>query len=49
LKLLTGDRLGELKMTLVDSYGDTLHTDKNIYYECEVRSTNSGGGSITES
>ena len=49
LKLLTGDRLGELKMTLVDSYGDTLHTDKPVYYECEVRSTNSGGGSITES
>jgi hypothetical protein len=49
LKLLTGDRLGELKMTLVDSYGSTLHTDKPIYYECEVRSTNSGGGSITES
>ena len=38
LKLLTGDRLGELKMTLVDSYGDILHTDKPIYYECEVRS-----------
>ena len=49
LKLLTGDRLGELKMSLVDSYGDILHTDKPVYYECEVRSTNSGGGSITES
>jgi hypothetical protein len=49
LKLLTGDRLAELKITLTDSYGDTLHTDKPIYYECEVRSTNSGGGSITES
>lgn len=39
LKLLTGDRLPELKMTLVDSYGDTLFTDKPVYYECEIRST----------
>ena len=39
LKLLTGDRLPELKMTLVDSYGSTLHTDKPIYYECEIRSS----------
>ena len=39
LKLLTGDRLSTLKMTLVDSYGDTLHTDKPIYYECEIRSS----------
>jgi hypothetical protein len=39
LKLLTGDRLPELKMTLVDSYGSTLFTDKPVYYECEIRST----------
>jgi len=39
LKLLTGDRLPELKMTLVDSYGKTLYTDKPIYYELEIRSS----------
>ena len=39
LKLLSSDRLPELKMTLVDSYGGTLHTDKPIYYECEIRSS----------
>ena len=39
LKLLNGDRLSSLKMTLVDSYGDTLFTDKPVYYECEIRSS----------
>ena len=39
LKLLTSDRLPELKMTLVDSYGSTLFTDKSAYYELEIRST----------
>ena len=39
LKLLTGDRLPEIKMTLVDSYGKTLYTNKPIYYELEIRSS----------
>ena len=39
LKLLTGDRLASLKMTLVDSYGSTLHSSKPIYYELEIRSS----------
>ena len=32
LKLLSTKNLGGLKMSLVDSYGSILHTDKPIYY-----------------
>ena len=42
LKLLTGDRLAGLTMTLTDSYGDTLYSPAPCYYELNVRSSNSG-------
>ena len=44
LKEIMGDRITGLTMTLTDSYGDTLHSDTPIYYELNVRSSNSGGG-----
>ena len=42
LKEIMGDRITGLTMTLTDSYGDTLHSDTPIYYELNVRSSNSG-------
>ena len=42
LKLLTGDRIAGLTMTLTDSYGDTLYSSAPVYYELNVRSSNSG-------
>ena len=49
LKLLSTKNLGELKMTLVDSYGSVLHTDKPVYYECQLEATNRGGSVLTDS
>lgn len=42
LKLLTGDRIAGLTMTLTDSYGDNLYSPAPVYYELNVRSSNSG-------
>jgi hypothetical protein len=49
LKLLSTKNLGELKMSLVDSYGSVLHTDKPVYYECQLEAVNSGGSVLTDS
>ena len=49
LKLLSTKNLGELKMSLVDSYGSVLHTDTPIYYECQLEAVNKGGSVITDS
>ena len=49
LKLLSTKNLGELKMSLVDSYGSLLHTDKPVYYECQLEATNRGGSVLTDS
>jgi len=49
LKLLSTKNLGELKMSLVDSYGSVLHTDKPVYYECQLEAVNKGGSVLTDS
>jgi hypothetical protein len=49
LKLLSTKNLGELKMSLVDSYGSLLHTDTPIYYECQLEAVNKGGSVLTDS
>jgi hypothetical protein len=49
LKLLSTKNLGELKMSLVDSYGSLLHTDKPVYYECQLEAVNKGGSVLTDS
>jgi hypothetical protein len=36
-------------MSLVDSYGSVLHTDKPVYYECQLEAVNSGGSVLTDS